>query len=147
MKKRNLLIGIVFMMAAISGFMSCSNNNEVSEDIDPSCLYDLYDSIITSSTEEKIPIDNLPKWIQDFVAEPEKHREEIVATGLLGYNLRIYQCYWENEVYYFIWEAGKSCIYCDALHHTDGSLVIWKSLNEIQKFKSECLSWVCIYSI
>lgn len=146
MKKKELLICVVFLFAAVSGFMACNNNNEVSEIIDPSVLYDFYDSNITGSTDKKTSVDSLPKWIQDLVAEPEKHRDEIVE-GLLGYNMRIYQLTWNNEVYYFIWEAGKSCPYCDALHHADGTIVKWQSVDEILKFKSECSSWVCIYSI
>ena len=145
MKKKRLLLGLVLLFVAVIGYMACSNNNEVSEDIDSSMLYDFYDSKISSAIERFSSIDNLPKWIQNLVAEPEKHRDERVP-GLEGYGMRIYQCNWKNNVYYFIWEVGKSCIYCDALYHVDGTLVNWQSIEEIHQFKSECSAWVCIYS-
>lgn len=146
MKKKRLFIGTMFLFTSIAGFVACSNKNDISEEIDTSVLYDFYDSRITNSTDEKPSLDSLPEWIQDLVAEPEKHRDEIIE-GLWGYNMRIYQLIWNNEVYYFIWEAGKSCTYCDALHHADGTLVKWQSSDEILRFKSECSSWDCIYSI
>ena len=97
MKKKRLLFGLVLLFAAVIEYTACSNNNEVSEDIDPSMLYDFYDSKISSATERFPSIDSLPKWIQNLVAEPEKHRDERVP-GLEGYGMRIYQCNWKKHI-------------------------------------------------
>jgi hypothetical protein len=87
---------------------------------------------------DTLSLDLLPEWI----AEKVKPVEEL---GDLYHMFSVYQCMWKGNLYYFIFDPLKSCIYCDSVYYPDGKVVEWEDEEQTQAFGRESTDWILLY--
>ena len=110
------------------GMTGCRSDDEVNEvkanDISLSFMNATYGEVSQS---------DLPIWISTMIDQINRNYSEnkdinkvIDYSTYLTTQPSIYQCKWNDKVYYFIYSMFKSCVYCDSVFYPDGNVVNWE---------------------
>ena len=91
---------------------------------------------MTSASSDIILIEGMPDWLQIKIHDIEK-------TPLV--EAKAYQCEWENQTVYFIYNNFNSCLMCDT-YYTNGNKIAFEDDVESDDFISTSKNWKLIWS-
>ena len=131
--KKNVFVSFFVISMMTLGVLACSSDSD-------NVGADGIETTEPFATAEidTLSLDLLPKWI----AEKVKKIEEL---GNLYHTFSVYQCMWNGNLYYFIFDPLKSCIYCDSVYYPDGKVVEWEDGEQTQAFDHESTDWKLLY--
>jgi hypothetical protein len=131
--KKNLFVSLFVISMTTLGILACSSDSDHVE-VDG---MNITAPFVTAEIDT-LSLDLLPEWI----AEKVKPVEEL---GDLYHMFSVYQCMWKGNLYYFIFDPLKSCIYCDSVYYPDGKVVEWEDEEQTQAFGRESTDWILLY--
>ena len=133
MKKNRFLCFSLLLLSLTLG--SCSNESDSDNEV----------SVVEPYTRAEVnlkSIEELPDWLVEILKKVESTNAK---AGFQASLMTIYQCKWKGEVYYFVYNGVKSCIYCDSVFYADGHLLEWEYPEQACEFTRESTDWVRIY--
>jgi hypothetical protein len=122
MKKLTLLLLLMIL------FCTCSENEYSAEE--------KLSEKMNSAASDIILVEEMPDWLQIKIHDIEKM--PLVEA-------RAYQCEWENQTVYYIYNNFNSCLTCDA-YHADGNKITFEDDSESDDFTSISKNWKLIWS-
>ena len=106
-----------------------------------------------NATYGEVSQSDLPIWISTMIDQINRNYSEnkdinkvIDYSTYLTTQPSIYQCKWNDKVYYFIYSMFKSCVYCDSVFYPDGNVVNWESTEQTIDFVDNSTDWRCIFN-
>lgn len=131
--KKNVFVSLFVISMTTLGVLACSSD---SDNVGADGI-ETTEPFVTAEIDT-LSLDLLPEWI----AEKVKPVEEL---GDHYHMFSVYQCMWKGNLYYFIFDPLKSCIYCDSVYYHDGKVVEWEDEEQAQAFDRESTDWRLLY--
>ena len=154
MKKVYLIVSIMFLVSTGIILTACSSDDDSSTTYSEADLQKMVETRMGSANQNALPDEELPEWIKEWMQEKtaslSKDKEfynDFSKMGFLQYQYRIYQCKWNEEVFYFIYPYGDSCFWCNAVYSADGTKRDWASVEDTKDFVTNSTSWRCVVDL